>query len=234
MKTLILTLVCLLLVIPCQAAEKQLKQSQQIQEQLESQEKQLKKIENYFIGRIAELRLRAAAEIRLLEVAERPMPAWAGITEWVDFAKTVLEINGCEDEPYGLFETKTETPAQRLAVALSRIAERKNDILSKSKWVALNLEKQKKYALTVGFAKLEKRSKENAITPKPKATHGLVKGIVYSSEKSSAVVDHKIVHERDTIHGVAVVKIYKDKVEFEKNGKKWEQKVQQTPEAYWK
>ena len=234
MKTLILTLVCLLLVIPCQAAEKQLKHDQQIQEQLENQEEQLKKIENYFIGRIAELRLRAAAEIKLLEVAERPMPDWAGITEWVDFAETVLEINGCEDEPYSIFETKTETPAQRLAVVLSRIADRKNDILSKSKWGALNLEKQKKYALTVGFEKLEKRSKENAITTKPKATHGLVKGIVYSSEKPSAVVDHKIVHEGETIHAVAVVKIYKDKVEFEKNGKKWEQKVRQTPEAYWK
>ncbi len=234
MKTLILTLVCLLLVIPCQAAEKQLKQDQQIQEQLENQEEQLKKKENYFIGRIAELRLRAATEIRLLEVAERPMPDWAGFDEWADFAETVLQINGCEDEPYGLFEPKTETPAQRLAVALSRIAKRKNDILSRSEFEALNLKRQKEYALTFGFAKLEKRSKENAITPKPKATHGLVKGIVYSSEKPSAVVDHKIVHEGETIHGVAVVKIYKHKVEFEKNGKKWEQKVQQTPEAYWK
>lgn len=124
--------------------------------------------------------------------------------------------------------------AKRLAVVLSRIAKRKNDILSKSKWVALNLERQKEHALTVGFAKLEKQSKEDAITPKPKATHGLVKGIVYSSEKPSAVVDHKIVHEGEKIHGVAVVKIYIDKVEFEKNSKKWEQKVRQTPEAYWK
>lgn len=233
MKTLILTLVCLLLVIPSQAAEKQLKQDQQIQEQLENKEEQLKKIENYYIGRIAELRLRAAAEIRMLEVAEKPKPIWAGIDEWADFAETVLQINGCEDEPYGLFEPKFEGSAKRLAVALSRIAKRKNDILSKSKWVALNLERQKEHSLTVGFAKLEKQSKEDAITPKPKATHGLVKGIVYSSEKPSAVVDHKIVHEGEKIHGVAVVKIYIDKVEFEKNSKKWEQKVRQTPEAYW-
>ena len=257
MKTLILTLVCLLLVIPCQAAEKQLKQDQQIQEQLENQEEQLKDKENYFISRIAELRLRAAAEIRLLEVAEIPMPDWAGFDKWADFAETVLQINGCEDKPFGLFEPKykgsakrlavalrpgalrryqptSEISAKRLAIALSRIAKRKNDILGKSEFEALNLERQKEYALTVGFAKLEKRSKENAIIPKSKATHGLVKGIVYSSEKPSTVVDHQIVHEGETIHGVVVVKIYKDKVEFEKNGKKWEQKVQQTPEAFWK
>lgn len=111
MKTLILTLVCLLLVIPSQASEKQLKQDQQIQEQLENKEEKLKKIENYYIGRIAELRLRAAAEIRMLEVAEKPKPIWAGIDEWADFAETVLQINGCEDEPYGLFEPKFEGSA---------------------------------------------------------------------------------------------------------------------------
>jgi hypothetical protein len=231
MKTLILTLVCLLLVIPCQAQEKQLKQSRQIQEQLN-------KIENCFIGKIAELQLRAAAEVGLLEVAEKPMPAWAGITEWADFAETVLKINVCEDEPYShkpysFSETKTLTPVKRLAVALSRIAKRKNDILGRSEMVALNLERQKEYALTVRLAELE-RPKEKAITPETKATHGLVGGIVYSSDKASAIVDHKIVHEGDTIHGVAVVKIYKDKVVFEKNGDKWEQAVGQTPEAYWK
>jgi len=226
MKTLILILACLLLVIPCQAQEKQLKQNRQIQEQLNE-------IENCFIGRIAEVQLRAAAEIRLLEVAERPMSAWIGISEWVDFAEKVLEINGCEREPYSIFEPKIEGAAERLALALSRIAKRKNDILSRSKLEALNLERQKEYALTVRLAELE-RPKEKAITPKSKATHGLVEGIVYSSEKASAVVNHKIVHEGETILGVVVVKIYKDKVEFDKNGTKWEQKVGQKPEAYWK
>lgn len=226
MKTLILTLVCLLLVIPCQAQEKQPKQNQQIQEQLNE-------IENCFIGRIAEVKLRAAAEVRLLEVAERPMSAWIGISEWVDFAETVLALNGCDHEPFSIFEPKIEGSSERLAFVLSRIAKRKNDILSRSKMETLNLERQKEYALTARLAELE-RPKEKVITPETKPTHGLVKGIVYSSEKASAVVDHKIVHEGDTILGVVVVKIYKDKVEFDKNGTKWEQKVRQTPEAYWK
>ncbi len=229
----------------CLATEKQLEQGQEVRQHLEHQDEQLKEMERYvsqrrreiegsYMKRILELRLRAAAEIRLLEVAEIPKPNWAEIHEWADFAETVLQINGCERESYGPFKATTETSAKRLAVALSRIAKRKNDILSRSELEALNLEKQKEYALTVELAELEKPLRENAPTPKPKATHGLVAGIVYSPEKPSAVVDHKIVHEGDTIQGVAVVKIYKHKVVFEKNGNEWGQAVRQTPEAYWK
>ena len=60
-----------------------------------------------------------------------------------------------------------------------------------------------------------------SITTKPiPATAGFVKGIVYSNTKSSAVISGKndIVHEEDTIHGATIVKIYKDKVKFAKNG----------------
>ena len=50
-------------------------------------------------------------------------------------------------------------------------------------------------------------------------------GILYAGDSSSAVVDGKIVHEQDTINGVKVIKIYEDKVEFEKAGKRWTQQV---------
>ncbi|MHC4532106.1 MAG: hypothetical protein ACYSXD_11190 [Planctomycetota bacterium] len=58
-------------------------------------------------------------------------------------------------------------------------------------------------------------------------TRGLVsvKGIVYSEDNPSAVVSNEIVHEGDEISGATVVKIYKDRVEFEMNGKTWTQKV---------
>lgn len=42
--------------------------------------------------------------------------------------------------------------------------------------------------------------------------------IVYSEENASAMVSNKIVHEGDMINGYKVVKIHRDKVEFEKNG----------------
>ncbi|MBW7989070.1 MAG: hypothetical protein FVQ84_03505 [Planctomycetes bacterium] len=55
---------------------------------------------------------------------------------------------------------------------------------------------------------------------------GLVTGICYSSDRSSAVINNKtIVYEGDAIDGITIVKIYKDKVEFTKNGKNWIQKV---------
>jgi len=54
----------------------------------------------------------------------------------------------------------------------------------------------------------------------------LVTGILYSEDKPSAVVGSQIVHEGDTLCGVNVVKIYKNKVEFEKSGKRWTQLVE--------
>jgi len=50
-------------------------------------------------------------------------------------------------------------------------------------------------------------------------------GILYAEGSSSAVVDGKIVHEEDTINGVKIIKIHKDKVEFERAGKRWTQQV---------
>ena len=58
-------------------------------------------------------------------------------------------------------------------------------------------------------------------------TDGLiVKGIVYSQDDPSAVIGTRIVHEGDKILDATVVKINRDSVEFESDGKKWTQKVQ--------
>ena len=58
----------------------------------------------------------------------------------------------------------------------------------------------------------------------------MVTGICYSSDKPSAVINNKIiVHEEDSIDGVTIVKIYKDKVEFTKNGKNWALKIIRFP-----
>ena len=76
----------------------------------------------------------------------------------------------------------------------------------------------------------------HSITTKPMSeTAGLVKGIVYTKNKSSIVIsdNNNIVHEENTIYGVTIVKIHKDKVEFAKNGQKWTQKVGETPNPEW-
>ena len=54
----------------------------------------------------------------------------------------------------------------------------------------------------------------------------VVKGIVYSDDKPSAVVDNQIVHQGDKISGATIVRINKNDIEFEMDGKKWTQGVQ--------
>jgi hypothetical protein len=50
------------------------------------------------------------------------------------------------------------------------------------------------------------------------ANRGMLRGIFYHEENPAAIVWGKVVHEGDTIRGYKVVKIHKNKVEFEKEG----------------
>ena len=54
----------------------------------------------------------------------------------------------------------------------------------------------------------------------------IVKGIVFSKDNPSAVIGDQIVHEGDKVLGATIVKINVDSVDFERNDKKWTQKVQ--------
>ena len=54
----------------------------------------------------------------------------------------------------------------------------------------------------------------------------IVRGIVHSEDNPTAVISDQIVHEGDKVLGATIVKIDKDSVEFEMNGKSWTQKVQ--------
>jgi len=53
----------------------------------------------------------------------------------------------------------------------------------------------------------------------------VVKGIVYSEDKPAVVIGTEVVCEGDKVLGATIVKINKNSVEFEMNGKKWTQKV---------
>ncbi len=53
----------------------------------------------------------------------------------------------------------------------------------------------------------------------------VVRGIVFSGDNSSAIIDNQIVREGEEILGATVVKINKDSVEFKKKGKSWKQRV---------
>jgi hypothetical protein len=255
MKTLTLILGCLLLsVIPSQAAEKNQQQPKDPNQQLEEIEKYIARLhqgtENYYTNQLIEVKQRAEAEIGQLEVVDKAV--YATLASQAEVAKTVLNIYDYgyrtplyleaktermqqlkKEHRYGYFADSIEISPERFAVAQSQIAERKGEIMAKLACETADLKVQKNYALTVTLPELEKQLKEDQLKPEPEPTHGLVAGIVYSADKPSAIVDRKIVHEGDVIHGATVVKIYRDSVKFSKKGKNWEQKVQQTPEAYW-
>ena len=58
---------------------------------------------------------------------------------------------------------------------------------------------------------------------------GLIRGIVSSEDSFTALIDTQAVREGDTIYGVKVVKIYVDKIEFEKDGTQWIQELNEAP-----
>jgi hypothetical protein len=62
----------------------------------------------------------------------------------------------------------------------------------------------------------------SAICHEPSAAFVMIEGI-----------DENIVYEGDQISDIRVVKIYIDRVEFEKNGRKWVQKIGAKPDIQW-
>ncbi len=67
---------------------------------------------------------------------------------------------------------------------------------------------------------------QTAQTAEPQAEKLIVKSILHSQTRPSAVIGDSIVHEGDKILGATVLKIHKDAVEFEKDGKRWPQQVE--------
>ena len=62
---------------------------------------------------------------------------------------------------------------------------------------------------------------------------GVVKGILYTIVDSSTMIDNHVLKEGDTIYGTRIVKIYPKKVEFEKDGKYWTQRICEHPNPTW-
>ena len=76
---------------------------------------------------------------------------------------------------------------------------------------------------------LSVKARQRTLAPR----YGLVTGVIYNDEKPAAVIDNQIVHEGTTIHGVKVVKISRDKVQFQKNNRVWTQSIEEKPNLTW-
>jgi len=196
-------------------------------------------IEDFYTEAFADLKLRTDSKIRALEVADKGI--FASLSEQAQLAGTVLSLNNYDCEQPRLFEdrdlsvrdTVIQSP-KRFAFLQSRIAEEKSRILNNYENQLIQLEKNKRYTEATGLAKLRKRLKENQPAERPPLAQGVVTGIVYSEDRPSAIIDGRIVYERDTILRVRVVKIHRDRVDFVKGGRQWSQEVRQTPSSYWR
>lgn len=62
---------------------------------------------------------------------------------------------------------------------------------------------------------------------------GLIRGIVSGEDGFTALIDDQAVREGENIYGATVVKIYPDEVEFEKEGTRWTQKLNEVPGRQW-
>ena len=84
--------------------------------------------------------------------------------------------------------------------------------------------KDKATALQKDVATAPKNTAADTNNAPAPSNNAVLKGILYSEDKPSSIIDGKIVKEGDIINGVKVVKINKDMVEFEKDGQTWTQR----------
>jgi hypothetical protein len=71
----------------------------------------------------------------------------------------------------------------------------------------------------------EERQAEKKVEEKEDAVELTVKGIVYSEDNPSVIIENKILFEGEMIQGIQVVEIHRSTVKFQKNGRIWEQQV---------
>ena len=77
------------------------------------------------------------------------------------------------------------------------------------------------------------RGKLPEVPEQPEAERGTIGAIVYNEENPTALINNKVVHEGDSIQGVKVVKIHRNEIEFDKNGKRWTQRLHAKPDPAW-
>lgn len=149
---------------------------------------------------------------------------------------------------YGYYSGTTRTsvkgnPAKDYAIKNAQIAIAKTGTLEYYQQNFIRLQQNRQSDLAMLAEERERmidslRANINSAKKPKQQFLPLVVGIVFSEYNPSAVVGDLIVHEGDTIQGdtfipVKVVKIYKDRIEFEKNGKNWTQQVGDSPNPAW-
>jgi type II secretory pathway component PulC len=81
--------------------------------------------------------------------------------------------------------------------------------------------------------KASKDGKKEVVYERPEPRFGVVTAILYSNDTPTVLIEDQMLHEGDTIHDVKVMNIMEDKVQFDKQGERWEQKVQEPAKPEW-
>ena len=87
----------------------------------------------------------------------------------------------------------------------------------------------------LGYKVATKASKDNkeVVYDRPAPRFGVVTAILYCEDSPTILIEDQMLHEGDAIHEVKVLEINEDKVLFDKEGKQWEQKVQEPAKPEW-
>ncbi len=178
-----------------------------------------KQIEMYCERYMARLQARADKQIKQLERAETQQLQRQALIE------RQRRINY-----WGFADPETLISAQKQEATKNRIDGRKQAIQMKLAAAMENLEKKKVADLKRLADRPPKASQTT--TPQPK-TRGLVTGIVYSTDTPLILLDNQICGEGESKDGVKIVKIQRDKVEFEKDDERWFQRIGQPGGSNW-
>ena len=250
-KWLIISILVLLSASAASLAEENQIHEEQL-EQIEAYISQLhSSIDDYYAYQLAEVQFRLEAELRLLQVADKA--CFSTLAAQAEVAHSVLRLNSYTNSPgrdfptVEFFEEQRNKPRelrrdivdilgispQWFAETHTLLAQAVNQVLDKYEPAVLEIETQKRYALTVELPELEARLKANLIKPRTEPTRGVVTGIVYTQDNPTAIIEGKVVHQGETIHGTKVLKIEPDKVLFASGGARWQQKVHQQRLERW-
>jgi hypothetical protein len=81
--------------------------------------------------------------------------------------------------------------------------------------------------------KASKDGKKEVVVERPEPRFGVVTAILYCEDKPSVLIEDQMLHEGDVIHDVKILNITADKVQFDKQGETWLQKVQEPASSQW-
>ena len=181
---------------------------------------QKKYIETYYDRRIAQLKRSADRQARQMAQTENDKLHQEALIE------RERRINY-----WGFANPETLTSPARQETTKSLIEDRKKAIEMKLATSIENMEKKKSGDLK----RLADRAKKPQATRagRPKQPRGVITGIAYSVDTFMVLLGNQIYSEGETVDEIKLVKIHRGKVEFEKNGERWSQRIQEPADSRW-